>query len=405
MTFDINAVVAQAISTGLDHYKEHLLAKPKQADVLKSKHDAILKNIDESFNYPHLQAEAAQLLIDSFPTFERWGYWADCIEICKFALTLELAKEQQVWLHANLAHAYLLNRNFDDSLFHLNAGLALAEEHQVEHLFGLIHHRFMNTFIGKQAYETAQEHGLRALTYLAGQPSKTLAAAYDSLGRVAIDLNNLTLAEKYICDALLLWEKLEDYTHLARSRANLGFVYLGQKNWVKAKNCFEISLDILKNLSNTLDEIKAKNGLGIVHYSIEAYGTAAQFFLAAANQLEAELSGDAGWYDMHGSLLHNIGNSQLAIGDTQQALYYLDKAKTVWLQASNNLEMGNTVGTMAEAYQVEERWETAVATYNEALNLLAQFPNHPWAVKLTNNFTLEKQKCAERLDNNRSAQT
>ncbi|GJM40639.1 MAG: hypothetical protein DHS20C20_09210 [Ardenticatenaceae bacterium] len=398
MTFDINAVVSGAIARGLNHYKDQLLTNPEQADALKSNHASILRTISEGFIHTHLQGEATQMLIDLFPTFERWGYWTECIDIYQAALSLDLPAEQQVHLHANLARTYFLYRNFDDSLNQLKKGLAIAEEHQIDHLLGLLHHRLMNTYIGRLEEKTAKEHGLRALAYLSGTGSNTLAAAYDGLGRISLNLENFAMAEDYFWEALSLWDNLKDYTHMARSYTNLGYVFLRQNNLIYAKKCFESSLNALKNSQSVYDEVNAKNGLGIVNYSSGNYNEAASFFLMAANQLEKEFK-NAGWYDMLGSLLHNIGNSHLALEDPQQALIYLDRAKTVWLQANNKLEMGNTVGTIAEAYQKEEDWETAVATYDEALSLLAQFPGHAFAERLTKNFTQEKNKCAEHLNN------
>ena len=399
MTFNINAVVADAIARRLAYYIAQTPPTPEIAKEWKSDHASILKLIKDGLSYPNLRDDAIQLLLDIYPTFEKWGYWAECISIFHVALYEKLPADQQVYLHAHLGAIYFLNRNFDDSLNHLNKGLAIAEEYEVKHLLGLLHHRLMNTYIGRMEYGTAKEHGLRALTYLSGTHSKTLAAAYDSLGRIANILKNFTTAENYFWEALSLWDSLKDYTHMARSYSNLGYVFRSQKNLKYAKQCFDSSLEALKNAPNDLDEIRANNGLGIVSYSAKDYRDAADYFLKATVQLEDLLGNNVGWYDLHGSLLHNVGNSRLALGEIQPALLYLTRAKTVWLQADNDLEMGNTVGTIAEAHQADEDWKTAVATYDEAIALLAKFPNHPWAEKLTKNFMQERKVCAEQLQN------
>lgn len=398
MTFDINAVFAQAINRGLTSYKNQLFTTPEQADKLKPKHAAILKSIEESFRYPHLHVEAVQLFLDLFPIFERWGYWAECIYISETALDLALPVATQVYLYANLGHMHHLNRNFDDSLRCLNRALQIAEKHQLETVLGLIHHRFMNTYIGQEDHLTAKNHGLQALAYLAGPPSKTLAAAYDSLGRTFMDLKDLPMAEKYFWDALSLWDNLKDYTHMARSYLNLGSFYFGQRKLVEAQKCYESSLAALGNLSNIVDELRARIGLGIVYHTNGDFEKAVAIFREGANRLESELGEKVGWYSIRGSLLHNLGNSQLALGEPQQAILNLYKARTIWHQANNQLEMANTVGTIAEAYQAEEEWETAVTTYTEALILLANYPNHPWAIKLTQDFSKARKTCADHLD-------
>ncbi|MEZ4591303.1 MAG: tetratricopeptide repeat protein [Chloroflexota bacterium] len=398
MTFDIQAAVTNAINKRLTNYENRLLNAPETADALKAKYDAILKTIEEGFAYSQLRPKAVQLLLDAFSTFERWGYWTEYISFSETALTLTLPAEQQVLLYAHLGHMNDLNRNFDDSLRYLNLGLALAEKHQLKNCFGLLHHRLMNTHLGRDEPQIAQEHGLQALTYLAGTPSTTLAAAYDSLGRVYTRLNNSTMAEKYFWDALLIWGSLNDYKHMARSYINLGHLFFRGNKLAEAQKCFESALDVLGNLSAILDELNARNGLGIVHYANDDFDGAVTIFREAVSKLDQELGDKVGWYSLTGSLVHNLGNARLAKGDIQQAMVALRRARTFWQQANNRLEMANTVGTLAEAYQANKEWETAVTHYDEALALLTNYPDHPWAARLANNFSRAKKICAEQLE-------
>lgn len=398
MSFDINAVLANAIKRGLTEYKNQLFSPTKRADWLKPQHASILKTIVESFNYPQLQPEGVQLFLDIFATFERWGLWSDYITVSEEAIRLDLPVEQLAYLHTNLGHMHHLNRNFIDSLHSLELSLQLVEEHQPNELLGLIHHRLMNTYIGLDKPEIAQEHGLQALALLGDAPSKNKASAYDSLGRIYTRLGNVALAEKRFQDALSLWATQKDYTHMARSYINLGYLFLGEDKLVEAQKCFESALKALGDLSNILDEVNARNGLGIVHYKMKDYDSAVTVFREAANTLERELGDNVGWYALRGMLIHNVGNALLAKGDFQLALVILNRSKTFWQQANDNLQMANTIGTIAEAYQADEAWETAVATYDEALTVLANFPNHPWANRLKDNFSKAKKTCAEQLE-------
>ncbi|WP_420641592.1 tetratricopeptide repeat protein [Candidatus Leptofilum sp.] len=398
MTFDINAVVVGAITRGLSDYKNQLSAKPEQADKLKLQHASILKTIGESFGYDHIQEEAVQLLLELFPTFERWGYWSDCITISKEALSLDLSPEQQGYLNANLGRIYLLNRNFDDSLRHLNQSLALADKHQLKNLSGLTHHRLMNTYLLCEDHTTAKQHGLQALSYLSKEPSETLAAAYNSLGLASMGLNKLTEAENYFWDALAIWDCLKDYTHMARSYQNLGVLFFQQGNLEEAKKCFENALVTLGNTSSIVDRLKAMNGLGSVYHSLGDFATAENVFTDATAKWENELGDKIGWYHLRGSLTHNLGNTQLAKGNPVQARVTLERATTFWQQANDDLQKGNTVGTIAEAFMEDEEWEAAVVTYDDALALLEKFPDHPWARKLANDFQQARGECAERLN-------
>jgi tetratricopeptide (TPR) repeat protein len=397
MAFDINAVVAAAISRELNHYKEQLLSTQEKADELKPKHASILKTIEKSLSYPNLRSEAVQFFLDIFPTFERWGYWTDCIDISNNALSMNLPPEQQVYLHANLGHIYQLNRNFDDSLRNLNRGLSIAEQHELKELFGLLNHRMMNTYIECKDYKTAQAYGLKALAYLAGKRSKTLAAAYDSLGRVASGMNNSQMAEDYFREALSLWDSLKDNTHMARSYNNLGILFFQQNNLEYAEKCFINSLDALANTASTHDKLQTMTNLGNVYYTSGEFDKAVSIYSESVKTLERELGNDGGWYHLRGALMHNLGNAHLANGNTQQAHIFLNKATTIWQQANDDLELANTIGTIAEAFQADETWKLAIAHYKKALSLLEKYPSHSWAIKLTNDFTRGKKECAEQL--------
>ena len=399
MSFNINAVVINAITRALADYQNQLFRSPEQADKLKQKHASILKTASESLGFPQLRVKGVQFILDLFPTFERWGYWADYIDVTEYAISNKLPTEQQIYLYANLGHLHHLNQNFHDSLHCLEQSLQLSENHQSKDVLGLIHHRLMNTYIGLDQPKIAQEHGLQALALLDDTPSKTRASAYDSLGRIYTRLNNKAMAEKQFRDALSLWEILEDYTHMTRSYINLGNMLWADGKLDDAKECFERALATMGSLSNLQEELRIRNGLGIIQYATNDFGSAVNTFQAAVNKLEQELGNSVGWYSMRGMLFQNLGNALVAQRDIHQALVALYKAKTYWQQANNNLQMANTIGTIAEAYLVNKECETAVTTYDEALSLLANYPDHPWAIKLTNDFSKAKKTCTDQLDN------
>ena len=102
-------------------------------------------------------------------------------------------------------------------------------------------------------------------------------------------------------------------------------------------------------------------------------------------------------YHLRGSLTHNLGNTLLALGILEEARLYLDQAIAFWEQADDDLELANSVGTLAEVYEADEAWQTAVATYDQALELLVNYPDHSWAKRLRQNFTEAKEKCARQL--------
>ena len=107
----------------------------------------------------------------------------------------------------------------------------------------------------------------------------------------------------------------------------------------------------------------------------------------------ARVQNNTDWYHLRGSLTHNLGNTLLAQGRPDQARFFLEKAITIWKQANDNLEKSNTVGTLAEVFEFNEQWETAGNTYSHALTLLAEYPQHPWAISLRKKFIEARERC------------
>lgn len=393
MSFDIKSYYATAVSSNLGYLRTQLLNGSEQADRWRRQNATVISGIAEGLSYSTLQEDAVQLLIDLMWLVERWGFWADYLLLGEQAIELELSAEHRGYLHIMLGRFYYLNRNFADAQHHLEVVLAMARKHHLKKLEATAEYQITNLYLGKKDYVQAREHGLRAVDLLPEAPSRTLAALYNSLGLIEMELLNEETSEKHFWQALSMWDSLKDNVQMARCYLNLGVLLYRQQCLAEAKKYYQSSLSALGSVAGEVDRLKALNGLGTLHYAAKEFRKAEAVFregVAEARQLN-------GMYHLRGSLTHNLGNTLLALGILAEARLYLDQAIAFWEQANDDLERANSVGTLAEVYQADELWQTAVATYNQALELLVNFPNHRWAKRLRENFTKAKEKCAEQL--------
>jgi hypothetical protein len=69
----------------------------------------------------------------------------------------------------------------------------------------------------------------------------------------------------------------------------------------------------------------------------------------------------------------------------------------LWQQLGDDLNLANTLGTLGEVFAKQTNFDNAVDFYNNALLLLAKFPENAWANKLRSEFLVEKETIAARL--------
>lgn len=393
-SFNVKQTYLTAVSSGLEYLRDCLLTNPRQTERWLAQKSVIINNISEGMDYPQTRADAITLLIDLLPVMERWGVLYDYLQLAQKALALEPSPEQYGQVLLLQGRLYSLNRNFSDAIAQLEAALALASAHQLDHLAALAHYRLANAHLGNQAVAQAKTHGYKAMQLLSETPSRMLAALHNSLGLMDLELGLFESSEAQLKEALSQWQQLGDATETARIYLNLGVLYLRQARWAEATASYELSLKELAVTESKVDRLKVLNGLGSMYYETNEREKAEAVFrqgLQEALALE-------GTYHLRGSLTHNLGNTLLAMERLEEAQVYLTRAVAIWEQANDSLQQANSVGTLGELHEEEEAWETAVSCYDAAIELLESYPDHQWALKLKANFARARARCADQLD-------
>ena len=240
----------------------------------------------------------------------------------------------------------------------------------------------------------AREHAAKALSLLSPSQKVTQAALYNSLGLLDLESGVFAESEAWFYKAITLWRELDDPTQLARACLNLSVVYQKQNRWTEAKVCYEQASAALSATDSVVDKLKALNALGTLQYMTEDFSAAVATFrqgVSAAQQLQ-------GMYHLRGSLTHNLGNALLALGKLVEARGHLEKSIGLWQQANDVVERANSLGTLTEVFEAQTEWALAASSYEQALELLSFYKDHPWAQKLAAQFQVSRAKCATLAD-------
>ncbi|GJM41964.1 MAG: hypothetical protein DHS20C20_22460 [Ardenticatenaceae bacterium] len=390
MTFDITVHYRRAAAANIRLWRQRILVDPLPIDRWRAQHGAVWGAVDAGLGLVAVQAETVAFTVELLPTLERWGIWLDWLPLFETARMLKLTPDLQIRLLLAYGRLNLLNRNFNDAIQHLDAALSLAKEHQLTTLVALAHYRLTNAYLGSKAYHLARVYGANALELLPYTQKTTQASLYNSLGLIELETGAFAASEKWFQQALALWLDTDQPTQLARTYLNLGIAYQQQSCWDEAKTCYEQANEALVSTASVVDKMKVLNGLGTLHYMMKELPAAEATFrqgVATAYQLQ-------GMYHLRGSLTHNLGNTLLALGRWTEARVYLEKSVVLWQQANDDLERANSLGTLGELFEAQTMWGTAVSHYEEALELLSAYPDHPWGQKLVAQFQAAQARCA-----------
>jgi len=390
MTFNVPAQYHRAVVANIAFWRERVLGVGPSADQWHSQHKAIWQAVAAGLSCHPVQAETVAFAVELMPLLERWGVWTEWLALLETAETIELTPMLKVRLLLAKCRLYVLNRNFGDAVHDLEMALSLAANNRLMDLAALAHFGLVNAYLGDKKHTLALSHGLKALELLSPAQITRRAALYNSLGLIELERQAFAASEKRFQQALALWYEVDEPTQLARTYLNLGVVYQQQQRWEEAKRCYEQARTALAPTASLVDKLKVLNGLGALHYMTQSLSEAEAAFregVTTANQLQ-------GMYHLRGSLTHNLGNTLLALGRWVESRLSLEKSVRLWQQANDGLEQANSLGTLGELFEAQGEWGLAASRYEEALQLLNDYPMHPWAQKLRVEFEPAQARCA-----------
>lgn len=345
--------------------------------------------------------ETAELVVQLFDLPERRGYWGEWISILKKAIAAIEAQDtdQQVLkikLLNQLGFLHRLNRNLDAAIsLHLEA-IDQAEHVDSQELSNAYFY-LGNAYYDKRQYELARHVGQKALEVVSESgwtpANKREAAVFNLLGLIAHAQGHYKKAKQLYRQSITGWQGTDETTYLARTWNNLGLSSLELMEYVEALQCFSQASDLLATTASILDKVKSELFQGVVFFQQKEWTLAKEAF-QSANKPFLWQSGDL----YHQALLmNNLGNVYLMLQNFDSAEACLGQSIALWRKLNDELMLGNTIGALADVQKERKQIKEALATYEDAIEQLAKFPQDAWAVKRAQELRLSYNDLKSRL--------
>ncbi|MEM7334539.1 MAG: tetratricopeptide repeat protein [Chloroflexota bacterium] len=374
-----NQLFLQALEKNLAYWLKRLETPD---DKLIDEHSNLLQAVKFGHVLPETRAATHELMLQSFSLIEAWGQWSTWLPIIEQAI--ESLEDNQQLIGAKLLNRYgrwlRISRQLDEAVAVHKEAVALGEKAKDPLTLAVTYLNLGEDYLRLHHYALSEEYGRKALE-LFNQLDfgvKYEASTHNLLGLVAFEQGLFKKAEKYLRRAIPIWEKCEDKISQARSLKNLGFILSRNDQPHAALLCYQDALNCLNKEAAPLAWIELQNNLAILHYNWRQYNKPTQIFKRAdraARQLQ-------GAFQITASLSQNLGSVLLKQERVQEAFPYFERAKLLWTQFKNDLELANTLGSLGDYYRETDQILEAKTAFQEALDLFAQFPDNAWAKKL-----------------------
>lgn len=343
------------------------------------------------------QAAAAHLLLVSFLLIERCGYWQKWLPL--FGQAAAIDPSEQPVLHCKLLNRWgqlhRLMRQIDQAIAIHKKAEAAAQTCADAQTTAEIYFNLSADYRQRRDYAQAETYGEQALEifwslrdYSHGQ-----AAALGMLGLIALDRYDLDNAEVRLREALSIRQQLDQPTELARVYNGLALTLQRKKQFEAALYYYQQALNQLASTASERDKVEVQLNLGTLYFEREQYDQAEMIF-HQANVTTLHLFGIL---YLRAALAQSLGNSLLKQHRYSEAETYLRHSYTLWQQLDDKLNLANTAGTLGEVLAQQMHYPKALAFYDEALLLLADFPDNAWVKKLRHDFGNEKEAVVQIL--------
>lgn len=350
----------------------------------------IILAVELGVGLPATQEKAASLLLLAYRFIERCGYWQRWLSVFEKATAVDLGRSP-------LLNARLLNRQGQLARLTQQTELAMALHQQAERIAQTAGNEqalaeiWFNLSIDhwqRRDYEQADACGRRALHIFQTAPEnqRWQASMLNTLGLISQHRDRLAEAQERLQQSAALWRQFDEPTELARVLNNLANTCLEQGHLEAAHHYYQEALEQLVSTGSALDKAEVLVNLGALYFKWEQYDRSE----IALRQADSPAVRHSGYLRLRALLALNLGSTLLKQEQAAEAEKYLRQSATLWRQLEEDLMLANAVGALAEALAAQGQVETAVAHFDNALQLLDNFPANRWAQSLKEEFTAAK---------------
>ncbi|VAW33254.1 hypothetical protein MNBD_CHLOROFLEXI01-43 [hydrothermal vent metagenome] len=184
------------------------------------------------------------------------------------------------------------------------------------------------------------------------------------LGRLHCDLRDYEAAIQQLEEASAAAEKYKEYGLKARILGSIGFTYLGFGNFTRAMSSYLKALEIARQENETVAEIDALSGIGLI-YSDSGNSKEALIHLNQALTLVQEINGN----DEH-IALNNCALEYAKIGEFEQALEFGQRSLKLAQEKGDQLSTILARNRIGEAHMGMGQFKRADGYFQQNLDYL-----------------------------------
>lgn len=357
-----------------------------------------LENIAQAVRYgiglPGCAAEAAELAYHCFNLVERqgnFGAWRALLEHLIAQLPQGRARvrlaNHVALLHrldgrvttavaqheALLAEAEALGLAVEAAYIAFNLGYDCSENHDY-----------------RQAQRYAQEAAVRGAA-LPELPPHFHAAVANLQGLIHLHTGNGAQALPLFGSAAAQWEESGRPTYAARALINMAQAAEALRDYAQALALYDRAETLLAAVGNRLDRQLIAVNRGTNYFLQERWELALGAYLSADFAFLRRI----GHRRYQAMLATNIGDVALQLGQWEAAETHLLEAISLWRSLEDAVMLANALGTLGKLYARQGNAAAAAGPLDEALALLARYPDNAWAAELQRDFAQLRRSLEE----------
>jgi tetratricopeptide (TPR) repeat protein len=388
----------ESVAANVAHWRRRTDSLTEQKlRTLDDERQNLLRAVEFGLAFPQTWRPTAELALQSFLFIERRSYGREWIPMLRRALLkcsdTELSLKGRILdqLGILLRLDWQWKAAVSSHLEEEEIGLRLGDLSRLAHARLNLSEAYR---LGR-AYEQAETCGLaahQAFTNLGANPDK-IASALVNLGLIAQERGQQALAEERLKAAVSHWREVNRPLPLARTLNNLAVSLEAQGKFHEAIEVYQEATTLLASTDSELDKVTVQLSLGTLYFN-QGQLTEAEDAFHAANSAYLRQSGHIYYRAL---VANNLGNVYLKQHRLPEAEAMLLDSLAHWSSLDLPVMQANTVGTLAETWLAQGNAPQALTYYNQALHLLADYPNDHFAQHLHKKFIAAYEKLASEI--------
>jgi len=369
---------------------------PEQLSRLDERKRNLFRAVKMGLLWPGTWRDTAVVALQSFDFLEWCGLWQEWIPILEKAAADAPPEEAglKARLLNRLGQLYAKQRRFAAAQATHEEASALAAAADDPEVMISAYLSMAELLKNQHQYDKAELFVRQALLEIERLDDNTpqLAFAHKILGNIARLRGDLIAAEKYLLRAVELHHRLGQPVYLARDLNDLGLVLADAGRYDEAAKVYEEAIVVLSHINDESDKSLILLNLGVLYYRRKKWAKAEATF----RRIDTLALANTGTIQNQARTLNNLGNVLLKRRKWVEAVDCLQEAILLWRQMEDEVNLANSLGTLAELRVAEGNPVEAIPLYEEAIAILQRYPNNAWASRLLETFTQDLAAISEK---------